>query len=351
MTREIRDQFIGVLAREGGERAVKYFIRGWEYPSQSDIEAAHNRAVREVIESERFRALPPLERLAALCSWLQPATQKMPRNARALCPGYAEAEDVWEAAWEAALQELPRELVHLLNDHLRFWAYRLWALKREPKAELTVDAGPYQVKLFREARDAWWASLQHGDQIFVSPTYLRAGHLSSASLSLQTRNYVDDAGRPVVVILVDHKGLCSRSSNCPLPAAMEFYFSTEGWRGTPWRVGVVPDEALLPPVGEWKVRQGDMVFQLLTSSPREIDGLPEASPPEWTHSHRPEGVVRWVQSRWGIEGVVEGSEVRLYHSEHPQARVWLSGVSGPLLLVACPAQGMTQYVPRRSQLD
>jgi hypothetical protein len=133
---------------------------------------------------------------------------------------------------------------------------------------------------------------------------------------------------------------------------MEFYFHPDsGWRGTPWRVRVDPEEALMPPVAEWKVRQGDMVFQLIAADPDDLE-FPEVDPPDWTRSHRPEGVVRWVQSRWGIEGVVEGNEVRIHHPEHPEARVWLSGISGPLLLVAHPAQGSTQYVPRpRPGLD
>jgi hypothetical protein len=346
--RNLREAFLELLLREGGERAVKYFLSNPNcpgYPSESELEAAHNRAVKAILETEEFRSLPPLERLVALTSWLQPATWKKPKNARIFCPGYAEAEDAHRQAVDDALLELPRGVVHMLREGLRFRAYRLWALKREPRAEIRAEAGPYQVRLFREDRDAWWAELsQSGQCMALSPTYLRAGHISSARLLVQADYREDAAGRPVVVVLVEHPGDFICQSDCPLPAAMEFYLSDSGWRGTPWRVKVHIPEALLPPVGEWKIRQGDMVFWLTKAGRGDLE-LPEASPPEWTRSHRPEGVVRWVQSRWGPWGVVEGIEVRFAHPEHPRARVWLSGSGGPLLLDARPAEGWTQYVP------
>jgi hypothetical protein len=353
----IRDLFIALLAREGGERAVRYFLGDRSYPSQSQEEAAHNRAVKEVISSEAFRALSPLEQLVALAGWLQPATQKLPHNARRLCPGYAEAEEAWSKAMDGALRALPPGVIRLLREDLRVRAYRLWALEREPKAEIQTEAGEYVVRLCRDSRDAWWAQLFYkgGSTLAVSPTYLRAGHLSSRRISLMAKYWVDASGRPVVTVVVDHSMGCGRP-NCPLPATTEFYYN-QGWRGSPWRVNVMLKEALLTSVGERRVRQGDMVFALdpcrqvgeMVSEYCPVpnpDALPDAPPPDWTSSHCPEGVERWVKAWWGeVVGVVTRGEVWISHPEYPTARVWLN-IDRPLILFARPVSGKIQYEQR-----
>jgi hypothetical protein len=304
-----------------------------------------------------FRALPPLERLAALSSWLRPATQKMPHNARILCPGYAEAEAAWSAAQEAALLELPRELVNLLNDYLRFKAYRIWALKREPFAVLESEAGDYVVRLWRgEWGDAWFAGVfrpgvnieSHEDALekalCVSPTYLRSGHVSSRRLRLEARAYVDAKGRVVIAVLVQHRSDSACTRSCHLPAAMEFYNSFYGWLGTAWRVEVDPEEAMLPPMGR-RVRQGDMVFSLLPVSV-DTSSLPECDPPIWENSHRVIAEsIRWVWLGDRAVGIV-GKQVRVVHQEHPEVMLMTDG-GEEFFLDAREASGYTQYIPAR----
>jgi hypothetical protein len=335
----LRDLFLSLLAREGGEPAVEHFVNGWDYPSKSGIEAAHNRAVKAVIESKEFHSLPPLERLAALTSWLKPA--------KGFGSSYPEVEAVYNQALDDALRKLSPDKVHMLRDDLRSRANRLLALKREPQAELMADVSfrRYGVKLYRETEDAWqaWLLDDINRQLVVSPTSLRAGHLSPDELSLDVLYREDALSKPVIVVLVGHRVKCE-FSDCFLPAATEFYLHpTKGWQGTPWWVGVDEWEVQMHPVGEIEVRQGDMLFRLSQFPPRMIDELPEARPPEWTRFHRPEGVLRWVwvNKELGVCGVVDSKEVYIHHPDYPHARVWTTEL-GPFLLCARPAKWKKQ---------
>jgi hypothetical protein len=261
------------------------------------------------------------------------------------------------------LRKMPPEMLELLPESLRARLYRALILDKEPQAAIRAKGGPYGVVLRRDSQDAWqamllppgsWADLFESDALAVSPTYLQAGHLASTCLELRARHWVDDQERPVVVIVVVHRGTCDRRK-CPLPAAMEFFFDGEQWLATTWRINVDVEEMLLPPVGERKIRQGDMVFEMVPLldeivAPHgvKVNELPDVPEPGWTYSHHPEGVTRWVQAWWGeVVGVVYGRVVRFHHPERPTARVWVSEATGPLLLIARPATGETQYMPSR----
>jgi hypothetical protein len=342
----LRDLFLSILAREGGEQAVECFLNGWDYPIKSNGEAAHNRAVKAVIKSKEFRSLPPMSRLAALASWLKPVKGFGSKNPEAEAV-YKQAEAVYNQALDDALLRLSPDEVRMLRDDLRSRANRLLTLKRKPEAEILagVSLKRYWVKLYREAEDAWqaWLLDDIDRQLVVSPTKLRAGHVSPDDLSLDVLYREDALSKPVIVVLVGHRVKCELS-DCSLPAATEFYLHpTKGWQGTPWWVGVDEWEVQTRPVGEIEVRQGDMLFRLSPFPPRMIDELPKARPPEWTRFHRPEGVLRWVwvNEELGVGGVVDSKEVYIHHPDYPHARLRTTQL-GPFLLFARPVKGKKQ---------
>jgi hypothetical protein len=351
--------FITLLLEEGGPEAVRYFLNKWPYPTESKVEAAHNRAVAKLCLSAEFEALPAHERLWALGTWLTPATHKEPRNARRLCEGFAEAEKAHREALQKAFRELPREAIETLRDDLRARYYFARALQREPRAIITAEAGEYLIVLWRESSPAWRAALYpRGARVknppegalVTSPYYLWAGHLTSRKLAIYSKAHFDAEGRPVVPVVVSHdvhRWECGRP-DCVLPAACEFFCAAGEWRATPWRERVDREEALLPPVGEYLARQGDIVFQAVELSSISPDAKYFDTPPTYMERHRVNNVIKWGITDWAygkrVLFALARGPVRVEHPEHPTAVVAPPFAhEGEWALLVERAEGTTQY--------
>jgi hypothetical protein len=248
---KLRDRFIEILAREGGEEAVYRFLTRQPYKSESQEEAAHNFAVKQIIESEEFWSLSAMERVAALLTWLRPVSQKSLHNARTLCQFFYEAEKAHRIALSRSAAEIMAVgYLGLLREEYLFKIYRAMTLDRQPSALLRMMAGPYAVRVWRLDADKWYAGIfvksalntvifgHEGGAIFIAPHGLKVGHLSSQKIRIQAEYSVEEECEQVIVTVSHRDGVVCKNPNCRLPATIVFRKGPGGWSCTEWTFGM-----------------------------------------------------------------------------------------------------------------
>jgi hypothetical protein len=107
------------------------------------------------------------------------------------------------------------------------------------------------------------------------------------------------------------------------------------------------EEAMLPPVGEWLARQGDIVFQAVELSFISDEQYFD-TPPTFVERHNITNVIRWGVTDWAygkrvVFALVRGP-VRVEHPEHPTVLISPPFAhEGEWALFVERAKGATQY--------
>ncbi len=337
----LNDQFIVKLAQRSPQ-ALRYYLRGWLYPSESDLEEAHNLTVvdwaHEVQTALTNDVVDPLAVLVAL-QRIQPATQKTRYPERS--PGWIEANEAWQQLWNAVLDAICyHPLVPLLTDGIQRAINRRIALTRYPSAEIIAVTGDVRVILKREEpRDRWWLRVEDHSGTYRHRVYLRAGHLSPRALQLRTALYYAADGTPVLAVIVDHaEGRGCSTYQCPLPAACEAVRQDGAWQFSLWRQNVWVSEAMLPMVGNI-VRMGDVTLFTQMFAPDNVSD----SYPGWLQRVNCVGAEYYGMRQNRAYFRITDSEVIFSHPDHYAVRIL--NEEHDRFVVCEQVHGRTQYIP------
>ena len=348
--KEFEKLFVTALLAEGVEiggyalaaEVLKYYLNGWTYPSESDLERAHNSACirfyKEILENYKSGKISLLTAIAAIRAF-EPATQKTIYVE--LTPLYVEAEAAQREALESLLSRMRWEEARCLNGHL----YALWKRTRVPERDSifcdTVSGGvPISLVLERrEKRDEWWLSGTIGQHEVSHPYYVKLGHLGTGRLNVSLDVYQHNGNLAVAVIVSHDRPDCH--GHCRLPVATEITIRDGTVTYHPWR-----EDIKHPNMGRFqcgfKTRIGDVLLASRTYHPGPLPKEARVTLP------RPmtEEVEELEPGVWIVPGDV--GEVWFTHDDHLPVKVsrpeHLDG--GEVWFIdAEEVPGRTQYAP------
>lgn len=339
-------KFLALLfEQDGGIQAIDRLARNAvPFPSAGKEEEAFNRALLLYLQGGFHRELPPFDRITML-SFLRPRTVKKPKNARMLCPGFAETEEAWKAALDEVLLELTHQQARVIADWLQRRRSRLLAIKRYPEPgrlpiieeNLSSDENVRVFLAETERRGSWRVVVEHSQHGTLTGPYYKFHTISPHHLLTEHALNVTGCGAKVLSIYAE-------SPNAE-PAACEVILRPGNPpRISPWRRGV-GREALLRHRGQC-VRLGDVIF--FVSKPEYTHLCPGVLP---SYLNRIEGLPTFLgldRSTIGAEDAIFKPDifpVRLRHPDHYE--VVIEGSPGDVIY-ATQIIGQTDFIPRMS---
>ncbi len=354
---QLQDRFIQLLAGRS-VTALRYYMRGWAYPSCSDLEEAHNLTLvdwaNETQSALERGEVDPLAVLAAT-ERVFPATQKT--KYPELSPGWAEADAAWRKLRRAALWRIweeHRHIVPLLSEPLRRAIWRMATLERYPSPTITTQVGDIGIMLQRDDQgDRWWLRLEPGE--VTHPIFVKTGHLSPRALELKAALHEAADGTKVLSVVVIHRENrhCPHITHCPTPVACEVVWRGDRWVFSPWRERTSDFYALLPQVGDY-VRLGDLVLDATCIAPH--DGNPQCGYepiiPSWLANVVWTGA-EYIGTRHNTAWfrITDPENCIFEHPDHYAVRIVPQFPEHEKYVVVEQIAGQTQYLPRRVSVD
>jgi len=323
---ELEEKFVEKLLQCGGFKAVEYYIKRWAYPSDSNIEEAYNKTVKEIVTEilQEFREgmMDALTAVSLLHKY-RPVTQKT----RYFQDYYIEASEIWNRTLEEILNTMDWDTVSLFNEEFR----RKWKWIRAPEtATITINKVP-DIRLYRRNKsDVWYLSYEgeHNDDLYV-----RLGHIGASKITTSLRT--DEVnGNKRISILVNHEVYIH--DYCNLPAATEINVTPSGVTFSPWRLKADVFEALYPAKGSL-VRQGDAILRAKSSFE---DAKLYAEESTLSTMPKPKEELEWENNTLKVPNDVQ--EVTFTHPDHlPVTVTKPTSSEGEWYIVVHEAEGHT----------